>query len=224
MTCSDFRRLAFAKTEGRNPSALAHAAGCPACRRLAESLRAEDEALGRALAVPIPAGLADRVLLAQKIRRPRAAVWALATGAAIAACIAALFLWQEQVGRSIADEMIAHVVAEPKALAAAERTPSDRLTDILGRVGLVARTPLGDLRYAHSCKMRGGVGQHLVIETPQGKVTVIIAPPGQNVLTRRHLARAGYHAQVVPGRGSAVGLIGPDQQVLRSLAAVIEKS
>jgi len=224
MTCNEFRRLAYAQNETRDPAAVGHAATCEACRRLAETLRRQDEALGRALAVVAPTGLADRVLLARQIRRPRIRVMAVAASAAMIAFVGALAFWQVHVTRSLAGEMIAHVVAEPRSLAAAENLPRERLAAALARAGFSTKIPLGEVRYAGQCEMPGGIGEHLVVETPRGKVTIIVTPLGHNALIRQRVARAGYYAEVLPGHGSAVGVVGPDAEAIRSVAAMIEKA
>ncbi|MBS01740.1 MAG: hypothetical protein CMQ24_03425 [Gammaproteobacteria bacterium] len=65
MNCLDFRREALADPRlARTEPALAeHAAACDACRRFAGELAALDAEIERALDVPVPEGLAARIML-----------------------------------------------------------------------------------------------------------------------------------------------------------------
>ncbi len=58
----------------------AHRRTCAACRRFSQGLARENEALRAALAVEVPPGLADRVLLSRRTSGARWAGLALAAG------------------------------------------------------------------------------------------------------------------------------------------------
>jgi hypothetical protein len=70
MTCFELRRWKLAGARDPNAETLAHLRECPACAAFAESLDALEETLGTELRVPVPDGLADRVLLRLRQRTP----------------------------------------------------------------------------------------------------------------------------------------------------------
>ncbi len=226
MNCTDFRRAALAHGHAHFSEAGAHAGSCLACRRFADELGVENEVLQRALAVEVPQGVADRVLLSRRRGRSRLITWAAASIALATAGLLLVAVWQAHVARrraaDMAADMIDHVVAEPEALAATAALPTDRLTAALSLAGVTARTPPGQVRYAVKCKLPGGKGQHLVVDTPRGKVTIIVTPLGITTRSRQGLARAGYYVQLVPGRDAAVGVIGVDREATEATVALLK--
>lgn len=124
----------------------AHLSECGECARLAERLRVEARKIGEALAEPLPAGLADRILGAPKpIAVPRRRLSPLA-GAAAAVLFAALagWAWREQAAaKDRVRELEARLAAMPKG--PAEANP-DELVSILDRlVDAEAERNLADL-------------------------------------------------------------------------------
>ena len=78
MNCIDLRRDALVQPLRLAPEAQAHVDACPACRAFLERQRELDAELYETLRVPVPDGLADRILVAHGIRRRRAPwIWAI---------------------------------------------------------------------------------------------------------------------------------------------------
>ena len=65
MNCLDYRRQR-STGEPPSPSAVAHAQDCPACLDFERRTQHFDRALEGALAMPVPDGLADRVLFRRR--------------------------------------------------------------------------------------------------------------------------------------------------------------
>jgi hypothetical protein len=86
MNCLAFRRLLLASPRERTHAQQAHLERCEDCARLASGLSALDRKIARAMRLPVPDGLADRILL------PRLAVRRWHYGAAAAALLAAIAL------------------------------------------------------------------------------------------------------------------------------------
>ncbi|PIW71165.1 MAG: DUF3379 domain-containing protein, partial [Hydrogenophilales bacterium CG12_big_fil_rev_8_21_14_0_65_61_21] len=68
MNCLEFRRLALANPLHPGAAALEHEAACPDCARFYLDLRRQEEEMYQALAIPVPEGLADRILLKTRPR------------------------------------------------------------------------------------------------------------------------------------------------------------
>ena len=176
MNCLDFRREAQAQPQRLGGEAQAHATGCAGCRAFLERQRTLDAELYDAMSVPVPDGLADRVLVAHGIRRGRAPWYvALAATVVLAAGVAALapsFI----SGRDLAGEAIAHVLHEPQSFRLASRHEPGLLATELGRQGVRLARTLGEVTYATLCPMSSGNARHLVVATDAGPVTVFLMP------------------------------------------------
>ena len=80
MNCLAFRRAKLADPNRLSAAARAHEQGCPGCLVFARRIDANEKRIVRALTVPVPEGLADRVILGATGRRPSSPyrLWALA--------------------------------------------------------------------------------------------------------------------------------------------------
>ncbi len=98
-------------------------------------------------------------------------------------------------------ELINHVRGEP----------GGRLIGSLGKVTHIAQ-----------CRVPGGMGQHLVVETARGRVTLILMP-GQPLDARTQLTRGGLTGVVLPaGRGSA-GVVAESPEALREVEDAVRR-
>ena len=71
MNCLEFRREKLANPRRPSEQAQAHAQVCPGCAAFARGVDEEEAQIERALSVPVPEGLSERVLLRpQGVKRP----------------------------------------------------------------------------------------------------------------------------------------------------------
>lgn len=175
MNCLDFRRDVLVQPMRPAPAAEEHAATCPACRAFLARQRELDAELYEALRVPVPDGLADRLLVAQGIRRRgRPWFWSIAATLVLAAGIGVLAppLFS---GRALANEAIAHVIEEPQSFVASHH-PADILPAELAAQGVRIAKSLGTVTYAQFCPMGEGRARHFVVATAAGPVTLFLLP------------------------------------------------
>lgn len=221
MNCLDFQRQLNADPRRLSPEAEAHAEECPTCaRRLVKQLHLEAE-LAQALLVDPPEGLADRVLLATRLdrQRTRRPLYALAASLVVAVGIGlALPVWHQE---DLAGEGIAHVLREPQFLVANETVARDRLAAQFARVGAALA---GELPAVHAgpCEVPGGDGAHIVLDTPHGRVTVLLIPHRQAPEASSKLDR-GLIAVVHGARRGCYTLVADNARALAYVQALLEK-
>ncbi len=209
MNCLDFRRHALADPLRPKPAAQEHEASCPECARFSRTLRRREEGLCEVLSVPVPEGLADRILLSNRPcvvrggRPARVALTALAAVLAVVVLGLGALLPRQMSPEALAAGVIAHVRQEPEALAAEQRVPIAKVARAFGRSGGELLAPLGEVSYAGRCPLPGGGrGEHIVVRTPVGKVTLILMPD-EPVAHMLRLSKDGLNASVLPaGQGS----------------------
>ena len=174
--CMAFRRAKLGAPRESSAVALAHLAQCPECANFSRELDEMDRALEEAARVPVPEGLADRVLLRHQLRgRPRRNWLALAATLLLSA-VAALLYMQESEQQALAQRMIAHVLSEPEVLAKTQQVSEAHVARAVASIGGSLRGSFGRVTFLDQCKGLDPGGTHLVIETPNGPVAVLLLP------------------------------------------------
>jgi hypothetical protein len=195
MNCSEFRRQLL--IDPRAPE-LAQAAQDRVCddasARLAEALAFEHR-LDQALQISVPTDLAERVLaalpaeLAQDaapaVVRPPTRRWPLA----LAASLGLLALLSSQLWRGTAitptDDLIAvavqHLSHEPYALTRQETVPPALVQRMFTEAGLSLDQRGLTLNYLNRCPLPQRWSVHMVMQGPEGPVTVMYVPGEQAV-------------------------------------------
>jgi hypothetical protein len=213
MNCLEFRRLKLADPKRLPEDAQAHANDCPACLAFARSVDESEAALELALAVPVPEGLADRILLRQSGQR-RASWKALALAASIVLTVAAgiIAIGRDADSGNPARLAIEHVLDEPESLTTHYNADPQRFAEIVRDLGGNIREPIGRVRYIKRCPVEQGSGWHVVFETPQGLATLILVPDRPIIgaatanlgrwTARVEPIRGGYYALVTDSAGS----------------------
>jgi hypothetical protein len=212
MNCLEFRRRVGAEPSASDADIGVHRAGCPACARYQDELRDMDVQIARALAVDAThirksgAALAPADITA---RRPR---WlALAASIAIGLSVG-LALWISSPRPSLAREVFDHVAHEPEALAATFPVAPELLASVLDPYGTRLRPGSGDVTYAKRCIFEWRVVPHLVVQTPQGPVTVLLLRH-RNVSGLVRLAEQGYTGVVLPAPRGSIAIVGQQKDL-----------
>jgi hypothetical protein len=217
MNCLDFRRRVLADPRRPDGEGLAHAAQCPACRAFAERQAELDNRLYDAMRVPVPDGLADRVLVAQGLRRRRTPwLWAMAATVLLASGIAYL-VPAGLAGERLAREAVMHAAEEPESFRTRRDMPSGFLQAALGEQGLRLAGPVGEVTYSRLCPLSGSTARHLVIATPGGPVTLFLLPQDDRRRRRSEIEAGRMTAIVMPaGRGS-IAIVADNPEIARGV-------
>ena len=80
---------------------------------------------------------------------------------------------------------------------------------------------IGDVRHVGPCPFNGQTAYHVILEVPQGKVTLLVMPEGR---AAGQAKREGFYATVVPLRAGSVGVIGVDADVVDSVAGALRSA
>jgi anti-sigma factor RsiW len=133
--CLEFRRAKLSRPREHSPELERHAAGCAACAEFAKEADAFEERLAQAVSVPVPEGIADRVLLNYKLQRGRR-YGRYAIAAAMLLGIGLLMTYSQIARRDVlTSAVIAHVVSMPEALQNVQNVPEGNLAQALATHG-----------------------------------------------------------------------------------------
>ncbi|HEX3603513.1 MAG TPA: DUF3379 family protein [Steroidobacteraceae bacterium] len=217
----------------RNPDAelRAHRDACTECRGYTEQLLKFDARIERALRVAMPAAGADVLPFARKPARSitGARRWLAIAASVLLGTALAGGIWLTLPQRSLAAAVVAHMAGEPDAW---QRTDiavgGPELQAVLKDSKLRLKPAAGIVSYASSCAFRGHRVPHLVVQTPEGPVTVM-------VLVHEPLRKSmpfdeqGYRGTIVPvpGHGSIAVLMqdsGISSGEIERIAAQVDDS
>ncbi len=190
-----------------------------ACREFrARELELENR-LDEELRVPLPDGLADRIL-GRTANAHRPLRWlALSASLVLATGIG---YW---VGKLRPDPLalagIEFVVFdEAQSIVDAKPTEWRALIEVASEMGVSLPERLGDMRYVCLYPLDAGPAHHLFVKTPYGKITLLLLP-GRPATSRVAETANGLEAVVVPaGKGSVV-IVGASTQSIRRAQALL---
>jgi hypothetical protein len=175
-----------------------HLAGCPACRKFRDETLAMEARLEAALALPL-----HRF-------RPASAKPAPARRFALAASVLVALLvgggaWLFRPQPALADEVVEHVRHEAGSWATQRPLTPDEIGAVLARAGVRFDSSM-PVTYASPCPFRGQIAPHLVVQTDQGPVTVMLLAR-EKLSARQRFAEEGYEGVLLPAGEGSVALL-----------------
>jgi hypothetical protein len=221
MECLEFRRQAGADPQHLAPEARDHAATCLRCTGHLAALLALDERILAALQVPVevPGAAAapgrGRAAIAILDRRR----WMALAASIIGGVLVGTLLWVGGPRNSLAQDLIEHLDHEPEALVATNRPEEDTvLGKVLERGGIRLRPDTVLVSYASSCLFRGDTVPHLVVQTTDGPVTVMMLR-NEKPASPVRFDEQGYSGRIVPAGPGSIAVIGADGADLKEITA-----
>lgn len=221
MSCLEFRRRTYAEPRALSPAAEAHRAQCPACRALWDEVAGLEARLQDAVEVPVPEGLAERVLLRYKLApRQERRRWVAVVGGVLV--LAALLRADGPHYKAPALAAIDHVLEEePHELAIGRAGDPKSLAWALARSGLTLPQGGFQVRYLGRCPFRGGTAYHVLLATPFGKATLLLMPdrPLDSTMVA---GEGGMSALAAPAPRGSYALVADSKANLLRIAALIQ--
>ena len=198
MSCEQARLQIGADPGGGAPELEQHLQDCESCRQLRAEMRTLDANIRRALERPPAAAGRPRFTTAW---RP----WALAASVLLAT-LAVLAVWLLHPSDTLAREVVAHVQEEPESWLARQQVDAQSIESALSGAGVKLDLTSDRISYAQSCWFRDHYVPHLVVQTAQGPVTVMILR-NQHVSARRTFHEEGMSGVIVPAPQGSIALL-----------------
>ncbi|MBL8483922.1 MAG: DUF3379 family protein [Rhodocyclaceae bacterium] len=222
MNCLEFRRRKLADPRRSDGVMDAHQAQCQACQNFARRQLEQEQALTQTLLVPVPEGLAERIIMhsAGKPRRPSLRLMALAASVVLTLGVTAL-QWYHTPGQDYARYAIEHVMHEPESFSSRRLVEASYLDTVLQNFGAEVRAPLGTLRYAKLCPVPNGTGWHLVLETEYGTATVLLIPHRRQSASITRATLSGMSSEVMPVGQGYVAVVADSAERVRDIGNLL---
>lgn len=229
MKCSEARFALAADPRSSDPALLDHLEQCPACAAYASDMHDLDARMRDVLAVPVPdlklpSGPSPAVPATpapgnRRARRGLTRRFALAAGIAGVAVLAGL-LWTGFPRPSLASAVVAHMAEEPDAWSNTTTLSEAEVAEVLSRSGVRLAKDLPGITYAHSCRFRGRQVPHLIVQTPEGPVTVLVLPH-ERVERTVPFDEGGYRGTLVPAPLGSIAVLTRDEADIQRVAAKV---
>ncbi len=179
------------------PEVVAHVESCAECRRFRDETAVIDGRLRVALELPL-----SKFTTRAPAAPPRR--FALAASAVLGLLIAG-GAWVLRPSTALADEIVEHLRHEAGSWDQHQQVSVDALAEVLRRAGVEFDSSL-PVVYAMTCPFRGKRVPHLVVQTREGPMTVMLLG-GERVTKRREFSEEGYRGVLLPaGEGSVAVL------------------
>lgn len=219
MECLEFRRQAGADPQHLGPEARQHAAACPRCAGHLGALLALDQRILAALQVQVPGTVAaprhGGAAIAVLDRRR----WMALAASIIGGVLVGTLLWVGGPRNSLAQDLIEHLDHEPEALVTTIRPEENAvLGEVLERGGIRLRSGTPLVSYASSCLFRGHTVPHLVVQTTDGPVTVMVLR-NEKPASAVNFDEQGFAGRIMPAGPGSIAVIGADGVDLEEIAA-----
>jgi len=198
VSCEQARLTIGADPASGVPTLEEHLRQCASCRQFREEMRTLDANIRRALEQP-PDSVGTPRLTAPW--RP----WALAASVLLA-MLAVLSVWLLRPSYTLAREVVAHVQQEPDSWLAQQHVDAQSIDAVLRGAGVRLDITSDRITYAQSCWFRDHYVPHLVVQTAQGPVTVLILRK-QRVSGRRTFHEAGMSGVIVPAPQGSIAVL-----------------
>jgi len=195
--------------QGLSADVAAHLSTCAECTRFRAETLALDARLRAALELPLP-----------QFRKavPPARRFALAASVVLAMIIAGGF-WVFRPQPALADEVVAHVLEEAGSWDQQKLLPGSAVADVLRTAGVQFDATL-PVVYAYACPFHGHRVPHLVIQTDNGPMTVMLLAH-EPVSQRTEFAENGLHGVLLPAGSGSVAVLMRHGEVPADVAARI---
>jgi Protein of unknown function (DUF3379) len=176
MNCLLYRRLKLVAPRNLSAQAWQHLDSCAPCSAFARLQDAFERDLEAAIHIPVSPTLADRIILNHRLRAGHGPQrYAIAASVLLAVSLALglrhMILAPDP---ALIAASVEHVLTERIALERQDVVPDADVARALAGSGAALKKSLGQtVTYLSTCRVPGGLGQHLVLATDRGKVTLI---------------------------------------------------
>jgi hypothetical protein len=202
------------------PDVAGHVATCADCRRYREETLMLDGRVRAALEMPLAAFRTPAAVPAEPAH-PRVRRYALAASVALGVFLAGGF-WLLNPQPALAGELVEHIRHEAFSWDIKEPMAPAEVAGVLRMAGVEfdAHVPIV---YAAPCPFRGRRIAHLVVQTANGPMTVMLLPH-ETVKKRGEFAEDGMHGVILPAGAGSVAVLARGADVPAAMADEIVSS
>lgn len=230
MNFSEFILKLGAEPRNRDPEFLSARQSSPEFENAASEAGLFEDKLERAVLIPVPTGLLDEIkAVSRQSEAParRTKWWPMAMAASVLIAVGAVGItWKTSNSwASVEEYVVSHYRHDgEKFTNLADGGSATDIQAVLSELNVEAAPALADIvGLIKYCPTPDGKGVHMILNTQTGPVTVIYMPE-TDVVDREMLAFDGLEAILVDMKKGSAAIIGPNEQRVTSLYAIVQDS
>lgn len=193
--------------------------------RFVDEQKTFQQSLLDTLNIATPDNLSERIILSQQLsqhkhqqkkkHRQQLRNWFIGSTAASLLIALSIYLFTPATMDSsqLAQNVISHVHNDTHALDVRMDVPKSSIDTMLASYGGRLNGPIGKVSFLGRCIVGSATGIHLVLNTPQGLVTVILLP-SQAISQPSTLADSHYHGILYPSEKGSIAIIAEQQNLV----------
>lgn len=189
-----------------------HVDACPACRKFHEEMLGMESRVEAALQLPL-----HRFRDARSKPAPRQR-FALAASLLVAVLVGT-GAWLFRPQTALAEEVVEHVRHEAGSWDLQRRLDSGEIEAVLTKAGVRFDSSM-PVVYASPCLFHGHVSPHLVVQTENGPVTVMLLA-SEKVARRQEFSEGGFAGVLLPAGEGSVAVLTRGGAVSRTTVAAV---
>lgn len=231
MNCEDYKEAIA--TDPSWEGGEEHLSVCAACLGYRDDMQALDRRIEQALSLRVPdietpelpeLDTGKVVALPARRRISTPAWFAVAATVVIAAFVGVRMVGNDVMYSSLADEIVAHLDHEPKALRVTDEPVSERrLTKVVPASVANMNHEAGLITYARTCVINGKKIPHLVIQGEFGPVTILLMPD-EMIDGAVQIDGQSINGVILPVGSGSVAIIGEDKENLGNIQQSVVNS
>lgn len=209
----EFRKHATIEPGSQHPDFLDKIRQSRHKRRFVDEQLAFDRKLSKTLNISTPDNLTDRILLAQQLSRHKVQqeqqrrIWATSAAAIVILILSLFVMLPEPINSShLSRQIMTHVHNDTHALNVHMAVPKSSIDTMLASYGGKLNGPIGKVTFLGHCIIGEHTGIHMVLNTRQGLITVMILP-AQSIKHSQPLNDALFTGVVYPSKKGSIAII-----------------
>ncbi|MCU7939446.1 MAG: DUF3379 domain-containing protein [gamma proteobacterium symbiont of Bathyaustriella thionipta] len=214
----EFRKTATIDPDNQDPEFLKKKQQNQYNRHFTHEQQRFNQKLQDTLTIAAPENLTDRVILSQQLSqhkrehlKKRQKKWRnrfiRSVAASVIIAFSAYLLIPVTINSAqLAQDVITHVHEDTHALNVRMDVPKSSIDTMLASYGGKLEGPIGQVSFLGHCIVGGHTGIHLVLNTAQGLVTVILLPT-QSINQPSSLADSQFNGVLYPSQKGSIAII-----------------
>jgi len=231
----EFRKSATIDPDNHDPEFLKKKYQTQHNTRFADEQQAFNQVLLNTLTITTPDNLSERIILNQQLsehklqrRKKHQKQWRNWLVGSVAASLIIAFSIQLLIpatvdSEQLAQQVISHVHEDTHALNVRMDVPKSSIDTMLASYGGKLNGPIGKVSFLGHCIVGGHTGIHMVLNTSQGLVTVILLPT-QAIDQSSLLADHQFNGIVYPSQKGSIAIIAEHAQSIKDTRQKINQN
>lgn len=225
MNCLEYRREILADPHRESDEGRAHARSCAGCSEFQKHALDMDELIAGGLGVPVPEGLATRVIAKRDapVLPARRRSFAIAASLLLAT-LGATGIYVIQGIDPFALACIDFVVdEEANAILTSKQADPEVLMRVAHSLNVSLPSQIGEVRYIGTCPFQGTIVHHVVLITPQGKATLLLLPGKSLDVDKVRASARGLRSVVRSTGGGSLAIVAASEKSLERIESMMTR-